>query len=83
MRSGNLMNNELTQELIESNYFDESQRLKKAEIAPEIAKTYLKVSINEGKAKATEGLQPRQVQFLESIIKQAISEYLEEFKTAK
>lgn len=71
MPSESLMNNELTQELIESNYFDESKRLKKAEIDPETAKTYLKVSINEGKAKATEGLQPLKVQFLEAIIKQA------------
>lgn len=71
MPSENLMNNELTQELIESNYFDESQRLKKAGIDPEIAKTYLKVCINTGKTKATEGLQPLNVKLLEAIIKQA------------
>jgi len=64
-------NNELTQELLESNYFDDSQRLKKAEIEPEIAKSYLKVSIDEGTSKAATGLEPLKAILLEAIIKQA------------
>jgi endonuclease G len=64
-------NNELNQELIESNYFDDSQRLKKTEIEPETAKRYLKTCVDGEPGKAAEGLSPLDVTLLEAIIKQA------------
>jgi len=71
MPSENLINNnELTQELLESSYFDDSQRLKKAEIDPETARKYLKASIDRETGK-TSGLAPLEIIFLEAIIKQA------------
>jgi S1-C subfamily serine protease len=64
-------NNELNQELLEGNYFDDSQRLKNAEIEPETAKEYLKAAIDGETEKASEGLSPLKVTLLEAIIKQA------------
>lgn len=64
-------NNELTQELVESNYFDDSQRLKKTEIEPETAKRYLKTCIDGEPGKAAKELTPLHVTLLEAIIKQA------------
>jgi len=66
-----LKNKELGQELLESNYLDNSQRLEKADIDPETAKRYLKVSMDENCAKAAEGLEPLTVTLIEAIIIQA------------
>jgi endonuclease G len=64
-------NDELTQELLESNYFEESQRLEKVGIAPETVKQYLKNFITEGVAKATEGLDQTTVRAVEAVIRLA------------
>lgn len=64
-------NKELTQELLESNYFEESQRLKKVGIDSQTVKEYLKTSLTEGVAKAAEGLDQTTVRAVEAVIKLA------------
>ncbi|SBO41998.1 penicillin-insensitive murein endopeptidase [Cyanobium sp. NIES-981] len=72
MPSESLFNNtELTQELLETNYFEDSQRLRAAEIDPKLARDYLKASLAEGTAKAAAELEPLNAILLEAIIKQA------------
>ncbi len=66
-----LNNNELTQELLESNYFEESKRLAKVNIEPKTVREYLKTSIQEGTEKAVEGLDQATVAALEAVIELA------------
>jgi|GEM_PF-6977668 len=66
-----LNNNELIQELLESNYFEESKRLAKVKIKPETVRKYLKISIDEGNKQATEGLDKTTVAVLDAVIKLA------------
>jgi hypothetical protein len=63
--------NELNQELLDGNYFDNSQRLKTAGIEPETAKKYLKACIAGETKKASEGLPPLKAGLLEALIDHA------------
>ncbi|WP_445250006.1 penicillin-insensitive murein endopeptidase [Microcoleus sp. OTE_8_concoct_300] len=66
-----LNNQELTEELLDSDYFENSQRLPKTHIDPATAKNYLQTSIKEGLAKAQEGLGRLRAIQIEAIINYA------------
>ena len=61
-------NNELTQELLESTYFEDSKRLAKVNIEPETVRKYLRTSIDKGAEKAAEGLDQTTVTALEALV---------------
>lgn len=72
MSSQNLTNNEeLIQELLESNYFEESQRLAKVGIDAETVKKYLRISQNEGIVEARRSLDQTTGLIVEAVIKLA------------